>query len=314
MRIGILNESFLSPHHLARLKKLGPVSVFENTDSEEKAIVRLAGLDVAIADCFIVPLNARVLSSSSLKFIALNSTGFDLVDLKAATRHKIKVANAPGFATEAVAEHALGLLLSVCRKIALSDSAVRRHPFQIDPNNPLHRRFLGIELRGKTLGIIGLGAIGSRFAEIGRALGMHVLAYNRSKKKRPNIKYVSLPVLLAASDVVSIHLPLTDDNTELISKSELALMKPTAILLNTARGRHVNSEALAKAIKGRRLGGAGLDVLDDFSKNNPLLGLDHVVLSPHSAFFTEEALANLAEIVTQNVESFARKKPVNLVN
>lgn len=315
MNIAILNESFLSEAHLAALRELGNVVVYENTDTEEKAIERLKDADVAIADCFIAPLNRRVFESvPSLKFLSINSTGFDFVDVDAAKENKILIAHVPGFSTDAVAEQVFALLFAVNRKVVSGDVAMRKAPFQIDPGNQEQRKFIGFNLIGKTLGVIGLGNIGSRVAQIGLGLGMNVVAYSRSEKGIVKVPQVTLEELLKQSDVVSVNVSFSKETKKMIAKEELELMKPEAILINTAPGKCIDEAALIETLRARKIGGAGLDVLTDWTEKNPILSLDNVVLSPHSGFFTKESLNNCADIIVENVRGFAHGKSVNIVN
>ena len=315
MKTVVLNESFLKDSQLDRLKKLGEVEVLLGTTSEDLAIERLQGADVAIADMFESPLNKTVFASiPSVKFISLNTTGFDLVDITSARENNVIVSNVPGFGTQGVAEHAIALLFATARHIAVGDKAMRAGPFQLDPANREHDRYLGTDIHGKTIGIIGLGQIGTRVAELAAALGMKVLAYNRSPRDVPGIELVSLEDLLKRSDVVSLNGAYSADQENLLNEDMMALMKKTAILINTARGNFVDDTALAKALTENRLAGAGLDFLHDWSSDNPLLALDNVVLTPHVGWFTEESLANLADIIVDNVEAFASGKPINVIS
>lgn len=314
MEIAVLNDCHLNEEHLERLRKLGSLTVYDNTDSESGCIGRLKGAEIALVDGFDAPLNARVIESAdTLRLLVVLSTAFNVVDLDAANRMGIKVANVPGFSTESVAEHAIALMFAVIRRIPLGDREVRKSPFQI-AGSESDERFLGFEVKGKTLGVIGLGEIGARVAEIGSALGMNVVAYNRTSRDLPNVEMLSLEALLKTSDVISVNLALTPETEYIISDETLALMKPTAVLINTAIGTHVNTQALYKALKAKRIFGAGLDLLAEWDESNPLLELDNIVFSPHSAWWTPEALVNFAETVTGTVESFARGEPKNLVN
>ncbi len=315
MKIAILNKSFLKNKHLDALRALGDLAIYENTDTEEKAIERLKGVGIAIADCYNAPLNKKVLErTDTLKLLAINSTGYDLVDVAAAKAKGIHVANVPGFSTEAVAEHAIALMLAVSKKIPAGDAAMRQAPFQIDPENQEHLKYLCFDLAGKTLGVVGLGNIGSRVVKIGQGFDMKVLAYNRSQKNVEGVKQVSLNELLKESDIVSLHLPLSPETENIITAERLQMMKPTAILINTAPGKCVDESALISALQSHKIAGAGLDTIVDWSASNPLLKLDNVVLSPHSAFFTEEALENCADIIVANVKAFVEGKAVNIVN
>lgn len=315
MRIAVLNDPGFDAAQLRRLGCVGTPTVHDDTLGEAQAIQRLADADIAVVDGFKVPVSRAVIEAgASLRLLVLTSTAFHMVDFAAAKARGVKVANIPGFSTEAVAEHAIALMLAVVRAIPLADRAMRIRPFQIDPGNEAHRRFLGFELRGKTLGVIGLGAIGRRVAELGLGLGMPVVAFNRSKRRMAHVRLASLDELLALSDIVSIHLAVHPETENIISDRELNLMKPGAVLINTAGGELVNTAALYRALKEGNLAGAGLDVLATWDPANLLLGLTNVVLSPQSASWTREACANLTESIVETVEAFARGRPINIVN
>jgi lactate dehydrogenase-like 2-hydroxyacid dehydrogenase len=314
MKIAILNESFLTESHIKRLKQLGEVIIYESTNSEEKAIERLQDIDIAVMDGFICPLNQKVVTSSNqLKLIVLNHSGFEMVDMESANNKGIKVADASGYSTEGVAEHAIALMFAVIRHIPHADREMRNHPFQIDPANKEQQKYLGFNVAGKTLGVIGLGSIGSRVAELGNALGMKVVGYNRTPKNVPKISIVSLEELLKTSDVISINIALAPELEHIIGENELSLMKSSAVLINTAVGKHVDNQALYSALKEGRIRGAGLDVLEDWTENNPLLKLDNVVITPHEAFFTTESLKNVADIITKNIETYVAANSKNSV-
>lgn len=233
--------------------------------------------------------------------------------MDAATEHGIKVANVPGFSTESVAEHAIALMFSVIRGIPLGNRLIREKPFQalgIESDYPVQ----GLEVRGRTLGIIGLGSIGSRIAELGLGLGMKVVAYNRTPRQMQGVEMVNLDGLLETSDVVSLSTAFNSETENIIGTRELALMKPGAVLINAASGKLVDTQALYKALKEEMIFGAGLDLLAEWDQNNPLLGLDNIVLTPHTAWWTEEASRNFGDIIVTNIEAFIKGEPINLVN
>ena len=232
-----------------------------------------------------------------LRLLSIWGTGTDNVDLASAAEHGVQVANTPGVSAYSVAEHALTLMLAAARRIPEQDAAVRRGEWP---------RGRSIELRGKVLGIIGLGAIGRRFAELGRAIGMHVVAWTLNPRPLPGIDLVTLDDLLRSSDVVSIHLRLSDQTRGLLGSREFALMKPTAILVNTGRGAIVDEAALIEALSTKRIAAAGLDVftIEPVSAYNPLISLTNVVLTPHSAGITPEALEAGLQMAVENVRRF----------
>lgn len=315
MKIAILTDCSLKEQQLKRLKRLGDVALYDDTDSEEKAISRLNGINIAIADAYLTPLNEKVFNNAkNLQFVAISSTGFDVVDLTAAKKNKIKVANIPGFSTEAVAEQAIALMFAVLRKIPRLDKAMRQGPFELDPGKDDTMQYIGTTVKGKTLGIIGLGDIGKRVAEMGQGLGMQVVAYNRTPRAMNNVQTVSLEKLLKKSDVISVSVALNSETQSMISTKEFGLMKPSAIIVNTARGKVIDENAMTIALQSRKIAGAGLDVLADWSADNRLCTLENVVLTPHAAWFTDDSLDNMAEMLTANVEAFVSGNPMYIVN
>ena len=315
MKTAILNECFLSDSHIEYLKSLGDVEIYSDTTDEEKAIRRIKDKDIVLTDMYECPLNKNLFAVAlNLKFMCINSTGYDLVDLAAATKHHVKVANIPGFSTEAVAEHTFALLLALNRHIPECDRFVRQHPFEINPSNRDHDRYLGFTLAGKTLGIIGMGAIGSHVAKIACGFGMEVIGYNRHQKTLPGIKQVDLTELLSRSDIVTLHVPLNEQSKGMINKNSIAKMKDGAILINTARGGCVVAQDLAEALRSGKLVGAGLDTLDEWSAHNPLLSEEKTIITPHSAWFTQDALNNIGDRMIDNVKAFMAGYDLNIVN
>lgn len=319
MNIAVLNPCFFTNGQLKRLHDCGKVFIYHDTDSERKAIRRLRGIDIAIANGLFAPLNNRVLrEAKNLRLLVINSTGFDFVDINTAQAMGIKVANVPGFSTEAVAEHTFALILSVLRKIPSGDMEMRKNIFEINPERKHSRKYLGTTLQGKTLGIIGLGTIGQRVAELGMAFGMNVIAYNRTKKHVRHIKMATLEEVLKKSNVLSFHLALTPDTENIISKHEFKLIRPGAIIINTARGKLIDTRALIKSLKSKKIAGAGLDVVESFDENislaKSIAGFDNVVLTPHIAWWTTESLEKQSEIIVQNVEAFIKGKSRNTVS
>ena len=202
-----------------------------------------------------MPLKGEVISACpNLKFIDVAFTGVDHVDLDCCRERGITVSNCAGYSTVAVADLVFGLVLSLARNIPQCDGAVRR--------SGTKNGLVGFELEGKTFGVVGLGAIGSRVAAIAGAFGCRVLGYNRSKKDLPGVEQVDLNTLLEQSDIVSLHVPATPETHHLIDASHIARMKTTALLINTARGGVVDSAALADALNAGRLAGAGIDVFE----------------------------------------------------
>lgn len=246
-----------------------------------------------------------------LQFISVAFTGVDHVDLDYCRGRGISVSNASGYSTPAVAELAFGMMISLLRSIREGDRGVRQ--------GDTRAGLIGRELAGKTLGILGTGAIGLRVAELGRAFGMRLLGWNRTERQAAvdmGLTYLSLEKVLAESDIVTVHLPLVDSTRGLLGAERLGQMKKNAVLINTARGPIVDSEALARSLAEGRLAGAGIDVFESeppIASDHPLLGVPNCLLAPHVGFATEEALVRRLEIAVSNVEEWLRGCQQNLV-
>lgn len=253
-----------------------------------------------------------------LKIISNYAVGYDNIDVKAATERGIMVANTPGVLTESTAEHAFTLLLAIARRIPESDSFTRAGKYK--GWGPM--LLLGTELQGKTLGIVGLGRIGSRVAEMAvKGMGMKVIYHDikRNEKFEKQLKAKfrkNLPDLLKEADFVSLHVPLLPTTRHLIGEKELKRMKKMVYLINTSRGPVVDEKALVKALKGGWIKGAALDVYEEEPKLAPgLAKLENVVLTPHTASATIEARGAMARLAAQAIlDVFAGKTPQNFVN
>jgi phosphoglycerate dehydrogenase-like enzyme len=241
-----------------------------------------------------------------VRLVSIWGTGTDNVDLIAAQRHGVTITNTPGVSATSIAEHALALMLAVARRIPGQDGAVR---------NGSWPRGSSMELFGKTLGIIGLGAIGRRFAQLGQAIGMRVIAWTMHPNPELGFELVEFEQLLRMSDVISLHLRLSPETRGMIGAREFGLMKPTAILVNTARGAIVDEEALVEALSMERIYGAGLDVFahEPLPPGHSLSKLSNVVLTPHSAGITHEALEAGLHLAVRNVLSFLAGRTENAV-
>ena len=258
------------------------------------------------------PLSAEIINACpKLKMLSVAFTGVDHVALDACRARNILVCNAAGYSTNAVAELTFGLAISVIRNIVPCDARCRKAGTKDG--------LVGFELFGKTFGVVGTGAIGARVAKIAAAFGCKVLAYSRTAKQElvdAGVQYVSLDELLAQSDFVSLHVPLTDATRGLINAAAIAKMKQGAVLLNTARGPVVDSAALAEALNAGKLAGAGIDVFEGeppIAKDHPLCSAKNTVLTPHVAFASREALETRADIVFANIEKWLAGAPQNIV-
>ena len=273
----------------------------DRKEEAEVLVNRMRDADVVIVSN--IKLTAEVLSQcSSLKFLSVAFTGLDHIDLDFCRQHDIAVQNAAGYSTTAVSELAVGLMLDLLRRITEFDSITRRGMGR--------GLFLGRELKGKTVGIIGTGAIGIATARLLLAFGSRVLAYSRSQRQGISdlgIPYVSLPNLLERSDIISLHIPLNAATRHLIGEKELALMKPDALLINTARGDVMDIDAVAEALKDGRIAGVATDVYEQ----EPPLCLQHVLLNapnciclPHVGYATRESFDVRADIVFNHVKEW----------
>ena len=271
------------------------------TDVEE---LGRRGRDADIIAIGNLPFPREVLEKcENVKMLAVAFTGLDHVDLKYCEERGIKVQNCAGYATTAVAELTFGLLLDLCRNIGKCDTAAR--------NGGTKAGLIGFELEGRTMGIVGTGAIGARVAKLAAAFGMDVIAYSRTPGKVAGVRYVSLEELLAQADVVSLHVPLTDETRGMIGAEELALMKKTAVLVNTARGLVVDTKALADALNSGRIAGAAIDVFvkePPLDADEPLINAKNTVVTPHVAFATDESMIKRAEIEFRNIAEFIKDK------
>ena len=261
--------------------------------------------------------DARLLAKSpNLLAVCSMGAGYDVIDVDACTKAGILVCNQSGANKEAVAEHAVGLMLAVSKKIMETDRAIRKD------NNIERFRYVGTELLGKTIGIIGLGNIGSRVAEICKsAFRMTVLAYDpylsKEKMAARNAEKAELKEILQRSDYVTMHCPRTEETFDMIGYDELSVMKPTAFFINTSRGGTYRENDLARALAERRIAGAGIDVFleEPPRTDHPLMAFDNVILTPHNAGSTRESQANVAIYASdQWIDIFDGKVPPRLVN
>lgn len=259
-----------------------------------------------------MPLKAEVISSDEkLKMMSIAFTGVDHVELSACRGKNITVSNAAGYSTESVTELTFGFIFSLLRNIVSLDKVTRE--------GKTKDGYSQNDLSGKTFGVIGTGTIGSQVCKIAKAFGCNVIAYNRSEKedlKKIGVEYVSLDELLSKSDVVSIHLPNNKYTKGLISKEKISLMKPSALLINAARGPIIDNNALAEALNEGKIGGAGIDVFDGeppLDTNYPLLKAKNTVVTPHVGFATKEAMVRRAHITFDNIIKWLDGEPQNLV-
>ena len=303
MKIVVLDHVYLEKRHVERLRLLGEAQVFnEPPEDADELQRRIETADIAIVGWS--QLTERIISQArNLKMISIWATSCHYADLKAAAARGIVVSHVPAYATESVAEHVFALLLCAMRKLLPADKSVREGNFDWRP-------FGGRELMGKTLGVVGTGSIGFRVAEIARAFGMKILAYekypNHKRADEIGVKYVDFPTLLGQSDVISLHVTLTLETEGMLGKEQIESMKDGAVLINTSQGKIVDEEAIVRALKSGKISSAGLDVFNQEppAKGNLLFKLENVVLSPHIGFHTFEAVKRCTDICIDNVAKF----------
>jgi D-lactate dehydrogenase len=307
---------------------------FESGNVDASAV----GANATSADCVSVFIYSQLDPAALANFpaarlIATRSTGFDHIDLQECSRRKIAVSNVPSYGENTVAEHTFALILMLSRKVHQSYNQVRA--------GHLERAMLtGFDLQGKTLGVIGAGRIGLHAIRIGRGFGMRVLTYDVHRDPfladLLGFTYAPLETLLAESNIVSLHCPLIPSTRHIIGRAQIARMKPGALLINTARGGLVDTDALIEALDSGKLCGAGLDVVEDeelvkeekqllqgqhtleqfraAARNRMLLSRDDVVFTPHNAFNSQEALERILDTTIANLEAFRAGAPINVVN
>lgn len=288
------------------------IKFFENKLNKDTAILT-NGFDGAVAfvNDVIDSDTINTMYNNDIHVLAMRCAGYNNVDLNAAFE-KIHVLRVPAYSPYAVAEHAMALILNINRKIHHAYNRTRDFNFSLVD-------FTGFDLHDKTVGVIGTGKIGRCFIDICKGFGMKVLAYDLYPAKIDDVEYVQLEELFKKSDIISLHCPLTKETNHIVNERNLNLMKDNAIIINTSRGALIDSEALLKALKAKKIGGAGLDVYEeesdifyeDFSNTiiqddilARLLSLHNVIITSHQAFLTNEALKNIAEVTLQNLYDY----------
>jgi phosphoglycerate dehydrogenase-like enzyme len=304
-------KELLTKELLFKLNGIADFEIFEGRPStQEEFLRRVQDADgMLLGWGFPADIMERC---SSLKIISFLGAGVhNFIDVELASRRGITVTNTPDYGSNAVAEHAMGLLFALAKNITQNDRRMKQGSW--DPT------ISSLELKGKIIGLIGVGSIGKRMADLCKAIGMHVIAWTQNpdaqRSKQLGIPFVGLEELLAKSDCISMHLPYTKQTEKFISEREFSMMKPGCIFINTARAELVDTFALVKYLSVGKLAGAGIDVFDEepVSSCNPLLKLDNVILSPHVGFNTPEAITNILDISINNLIDFFAGTPKNVV-
>lgn len=316
MKICILDGYTLNPGDLSwlELTQLGHIDIYDRTPLE-LIVERARDAEIILTNK--TPLSRKTLEQLPyLKYIGVLATGFDVVDVQATKQLGIVVTNIPAYGTDSVAQMVFALLLECCHHTQRHSDAVRAGQWSSNPdwcfwNYPL------VELSGKTMGIIGFGRIGLQTARIASAFGMKILAYGGDRRENdlPNFQWSKLQELLQQSDVISLHCPLTAETEGMINAANLSLMKESAIIINTSRGKLVNNADLAEALNTGVIAAAGLDVLDTEPpmKDNPLLKASNCIITPHISWATQEARSRLLDMAIDNMKAFLAGSPRNIV-
>ncbi len=316
MKIVVLDGFTANPGDLSwkGLEELGTVTVYDRTKPEE-TVARAADADIVLTNKVIISREV-MMQLPQLKYIGVLATGYNVVDIEAAHERGIIVTNVPAYSTESVAQMVFAHLLTVTNRTEHYAIQNRQGRWTKNPDF-CYWDFPHMELAGKTFGIVGLGNIGRRVAEIALAFGMQVKALtSKSANTLPaGIEKADLEALLATSDVISLHCPLTDTTRHLINRETLQQMKPSAILINTGRGPLVDDQAVASALAEGQLAAFCADVLTEEppKADNPLLSQPNAFITPHIAWATEEARSRLLQVAISNVEAFLNAKPQNVV-
>lgn len=314
MKIVVLDGHSLNPGDLSWdfLSKYGQPTVYDRTLDEAQTIDR-------ISDAEIILLNKTVITESviaacpSLKLICMLATGYNVVDCQAAAKRNIPVCNVPGYGTHAVAQHTIALLLEVCNQVGIHSESVHAGDWTSCPDF-CYSKTVQIELAGKTMGIIGYGAIGQAVGRIAEALGMRVIAHSRSK--HDGVTNVPLDALLEQSDVISLHCPLFPETRHIINAETIAKMKKGAILLNTSRGPLIDERALSDALHNGKLYAAAVDVAEKepIPGNSPLLSAPNCIITPHIAWYPTAARQRILDATEQTIRAYLENKPFRSVN
>jgi glycerate dehydrogenase len=319
MQITITDAHTLNPGDLSWsfLDKYGKVNIYERTAPEidlyverckdsEVIIINKSGL--VLSDGFFCQL-------PHLKLIMVSATGYNIIDTVAAKARNITVCNVPGYGTDSVAQHTISLILELANHVGAHSQSVKKGNWQTAKDwcftvSPI------IELAGKTLGIIGMGNIGNKVANIGKALGMNVIYTSNSDKNLNFATFSSLENLIKTSDFISLHCPASEKTTKMVNKDFLGKMKKSAFLINTSRGQLIDEQALADALNNETIAGAALDVLSQEppKADNTLLSARNCIITPHNAWISFEARQRIMQILEENLKAFFAGKPINIVN
>jgi glycerate dehydrogenase len=314
MQIVVTDGYTINPGDLdwSGIQQLGAVSFYDRTPAD-KIVERCRDAEIVITNK--TPFNKETLEQlSSLKLIAVTATGYNIIDTEAARAKNIKVCNVPAYGTFSVSQHTFALILAITNHVALHADSVKQGDW-VKGADWCYTKAPLTELAGKILGIVGMGNIGEQVGRIASAFGMGVIFYSAHKKEFNFATYVSLQDVFRHSDYISLHCPLKADNAQFVNKDLLSQMKPTAWLINTARGQLIHEADLADALNKNRIGGAALDVLsvEPPKADNPLLKAKNCLITPHNAWASKEARERILKVTVENIKAFEEGKPQHII-
>jgi glycerate dehydrogenase len=314
-KIVVLDGHTLNPGDITwdNLAALGELTVYDRTPPEG-VTERIGNAEIVFTNKSLLPAEA-IKALPSLQYIGVLATGYNVVDIDAAREQSISVTNIPAYGTASVAQMTFALILELTQQPALHDASVHAGDWTECPDFCYWKKPL-IELDGLTLGLVGYGEIGQAVARLGRAFGMKILVHTRTAGEEPDTQFVDCETVFRKSDVVSLHCPLTYENQGFVNAELLSQMKPTAFLVNTARGPLVDEAALAKALNEEQIAGAATDVLsvEPPPADNPLFGAKNLIITPHIGWATRAARERLMNIAADNLRAFLDGTPQNVVN
>lgn len=316
MKIVVLDGYAMNSGDLSweNLKKLGEVSIYDRT-LESEVVERISDSEIVITNKVIIGKEVFE-KCKNIKYVGVTATGYNVVDTNLAKELGVIVTNVPAYSTDSVAQLVFSFILEHSQNVSKYTESVKSGDW-VNSKDFSYQKFPIIELAGKSLGIIGFGAIGKKVAEIGNAFGMDVLVNTRSPSAdKINVNFVSKEEIFKNSDFLTLHCPLNEETDELVNEKTLNLMKKSAILINTGRGGLVNEKDLANALNLEKIAGVGLDVLstEPPKEDNPLLNAKNTYITPHVAWASYEARKRLMDITINNVKSFIDGNPINVVN
>ncbi len=315
MKAVVLDGYTLNPGDLSwqELEELVDLTVYDRTKPEE-VLERIGTAEIVLTNKTVIT-EEIINKAPNIKYIGVLATGYNVVDIEACRKKHIPVTNVPRYSTNAVAQLTFALLLEICHNVGHHSNEVKKGRW-ISSKDFCFWDYPLIELTDKTIGIIGYGSIGKRVAEIANAFGMKVLVYNRTIKNDVIGRQVSLDELLSSSDIITLHVPLTNETKDLINKETITKMKDGVIIINTARGPIINEQDLCEALNCGKVYAAGVDVacVEPINADSPLLKAKNIFITPHIGWAPCEARQRLMRIVVENIRSFLNNNPINVVN